>query len=136
MAEGSTDMYDHEQRRDSVMDIVACRPGVTHRYLIGVRTLDGRSAHACEDQNAAMQEEALTKYRRYGTQVWALVMELRGVLHDDSASLLEALAYEAAQMSASPPATALLRRWVRALQCTLAFETVECRRILVQRVEQ
>ena len=122
------ELWDAEKRTAAVMDLVVSAPGGISRSLIDVRTLDGLGAHGFPSQAAALDDAALGKIRRYGATVWPFALELRGQLHAQAAQVLELLAGEAAQLPDAAPASLLVRRWRRALECTLAFEVVEARR--------
>ena len=122
------ELWDAEKNTAAVMDLVVSAPGGITRYLIDVRTVDGRCAHGFSTQAAALADAAAGKHRRYGPAVWPFVMELRGQTHFDACLVLECLAGEAAQLPGAASAQVLLRSWRHALECTLAFESAEaCR---------
>ena len=116
--------------QEAIMDIVVSRPGSSSRFLIDVRTVDGQADLGPATQRLAMEEAARKKTRRYGSTVWPFVVELRGTLHPSAMEVLSMLAAESKEVRPDgPPAPVLIRRWLRALETTLAFERTECRRV-------
>ena len=105
------------------MDLYVVRPGAASRHMVDVRTVDQGSQHGRGNLQQALQSATREKHRRYFGKAWAFALDLRGALHADAIRVLELMAMEACQHSpVAPPAAALVRRWRRDVECTLAFE--------------
>ena len=112
------------------MDLYVVRPGAACRHLVDVRTVDFKAELGRGTLDQALESAAKEKHRRYFGRAWAFAIELRGALHGDALRVLETMAAEACQLSpTSPPAAALVRRWRREIECTLAFEWADAIRV-------
>ena len=126
----------HERAHDGTvkearMDVVVSRPGGLERWLIDVRTVDGKcaTATALGGTEHAFRLAEQEKQRRYKGHAFALSVELRGGIASAGRSLLEQLSWEAAiakPSNGSP--TRLMRQWCRELELVLAFEAADALR--------
>ena len=113
------------------MDVVVSRPGGLERWMIDVRTVDGKSATASAlgGTEGAFRSAEQEKQRRYKGHAQVLNVQLRGGIASTGLSLLEQLSWQAAiakPSNGSP--TCLVRQWCRELELVLPFEAVEALR--------
>ena len=126
----------HEKAHDGTvkearMDVVVSRPGSLERWMIDVRTVNGKCATAVAlgGTKGAFRSAEQEKQRRYKCHAHAPSVELRGGIASTGLSLLEQLSWEAAiaKLSNGSPAQ-LVRQWCRELEHVLAFGTAEALR--------
>ena len=92
----------HERAHDGTvkearMDVVVSRPGGLERWMIDVRTDDGKCATAVAlgGTESAFRLAEQEKQRRYKDHAYALSVGLRGGIASTGLSLLEQLSWEA-----------------------------------------
>ena len=126
----------HEKAHDGTvkgapMDVVVSRPRGLKRWMIDVRTVDGKSATAIAlgGTESACRSAEQEKQRRCEGHAQALSVEPRGGIESTGLSLLEQLSWKAAiakPCNGSP--TRLVRQWCRELELVLPFEAAEALR--------
>ena len=132
----------HEKAHDGTvkearMDVVVWRPGGLERWMIDVRTVDGKSATAIAlgGPEGAFRSAEQEKHRRYLGHAQAPSVELSGGIASTGLSLLERLSWEAAVAKPSNGSpTLLVRQWCRELELVLAFEAAEALRAVHARL--
>ena len=109
--------------KEARMDVVVSRPGGLERWMIDVRTVDGKSATAIAlgGTEGAFRSAEQEKQRRYEGHAQALSVELRGGIASSGLSLLEQLSWEAGIAKASNGSrTRLVQQWCRDMELVLA----------------
>ena len=106
-------------------------PGPAQFFLI--QCVDGLAARsqALGGTAGALLAATQEKHRRYGGSAWAFAVELRGKIALEGLELLEVLAQEAGQLAdvgVGPRPATLIRKWRRAIELVLAFESGEALR--------